>query len=177
MDRVLFQSGETKIVESILEHAPPIADKMRFSDKRECKIMGCSPLQALIVPMLDKTSYNLTIIHKDNPVGICGVVDVTHDPDMRIGRIWFLATDELETFKSKFLRWCPVVIEELSQGFDYVENIVPVDNHNTVEWLKFCKFSFNEKTVEIEGHEFFHFVRCVSEKGNVNSKTLRPVMH
>jgi hypothetical protein len=173
MAHELVRVGRLSLIKSRPHHAEEIADSLRFYDKRECMIWGFTPLEALTEPFAVDGSRTYTIKFDDNPIAMCGAVPI----DEHQGRVWMLGTGGVNNNFRPFLRGCREVIKILQGDFHTIENFVPVDHHETIMWLSWCGFTFDEETYEINGHAMMRFVRCSVRQNNVYYLNQRPVMH
>ena len=169
----LMRVGRLSLVKSRPEHAEAIADSLRFFDKRECMIWGFTPLEALTEPFAIDGARNYTIRYDKRPIAMCGIVP-TEDNQ---ARVWMLGTGAINNNFRPFLRGCKGVIDILQGDLDSIENFVPVDHHETIMWLSWCGFVFDDKTYEMNGHMMMRFVRCRERQNNVYYLNQRPVMH
>ena len=150
-----------------------IAPYLRFQDKRECLIFGLEPIEALSEPLSIEGAKTYTIRYDDNCIAMCGTVPI----DEETARVWMLGTGAINSNFRPFLRGCKEVIEILQGDYEMVENFVPVDHHETIMWLSWCGFVFDEVMHEVNGHTMMRFVRCINRKNNVYYLQQRPVMH
>ena len=72
---------------------------------------------------------------------------------------------------------CKWVADLLQDNYRVMENFVPIDHEETISWLTWCGFTFDEQLYEINGHSMMRFVRCKNPKNNVYYLEKRPVMH
>ena len=173
MDKEIMRIGRLSLVKSKPEHAEAICDYLRFNDRRECSIWGVTPLEALTEPLVISGSKTFTLRLDNDPIAMTGNVPI----EDRFGRIWMLGTGGINNNFRPFLRGCRGVIELLQEGYDSLENYVPVDHHETIMWLSWFGFTFDEEIYEICGHQMMRFVRCINEKNNVYYLDKRPVIH
>ena len=173
MDKELMRIGRLSLTKSKPEHAEAICDSLRFNDQRECMIYGATPLEALTEPLVISGAKTFTLKLDNNPIAMTGNVPIDEDH----GRIWMLGTGGINKNFRPFLRGCKPVIDLLQEGYLSLENYVPIDHHETIMWLSWCGFVFDESTYEMCGHSMMRFVRCVNEKNNVYYLDKRPVIH
>lgn len=169
----LVRVGRLSLIKSRPHHAEEISESLRFHDKRECMIWGFTPLEALTEPFAIDGSRNYTIRFDDRPIAMCGTVPIEEYQ----GRVWMLGTGAVNNNFRPFLRGCKEVINILQGDFHTIENFVPVDHHDTIMWLSWCGFTFDDETYEINGHAMMRFVRCRVRQNNVYYLNQRPVMH
>lgn len=173
MAKELLRVGRLSLIKSLPEHAEIVADDMRKADARECYIHNLTPLEALTEPLAINNAITYTIKFDEMPIGMCGNVPI----DEERARIWLLGTNAITYNFRPFLRGCNSTIKILQRGFDYLENFVPADHHDTIMWLTWCGFTFDKELYEINSHMFMRFERCFLDKNNVIDFTSRPVMH
>jgi hypothetical protein len=173
MVNVIKRVGRLSLIKSRPEDADELAPYLRLNDKRECLIMGLEPLEALREPLAIDGAFTYTIRFDENPIAMCGTVPVTDDT----ARVWMLGTGGINNNFRPFLRGCKEVIRILQGNYDMVENFVPVDHTDTIMWLSWCGFTFDDDLFEVNGHMMMRFVRCINQKNNVYYLQQRPVMH
>lgn len=169
----LARVGRLSLVKGRPHHAEQIADSLRFFDKRECMIWGLPPLEALTEPFAVQGSRIYTICFDKRPIAMCGVVPT----EERQGRVWMLGTGAINNNFRSFLRGCKEVINILQGDLESIENFVPIDHHETIMWLSWCGFTFDDVYYEINGHMMMRFVRCSVRQNNVYYLNQRPVTH
>ena len=165
--------GRLSLVKSTPQHAETISDSLRFNDRRECMIYGATPLEALTEPLVITGAKPFTLKLDNDPIAMTGSVPIEEEH----GRIWMLGTGAVNNNFRPFLRGCRPVIDLLQEDYESLENYVPIDHHDTIMWLSWCGFTFDEGIYEICGHSMMRFVRCVNEKNNVYYLDKRPVIH
>ena len=173
MDNVIKRVGRLSLIKSRPDDPDQIAPYLRFNDKRECFIMGVDPLTALREPLATYGAETYTIRLDDNPIAMCGNVPTGDDT----ARVWMLGTGAINHNFRPFLRGCKDVIRILQGKYEMIENFVPVDHHDTIMWLNWCGFTFDDVLFEVQGHSMMRFVRCINQKNNVYYLEQRPVMH
>lgn len=136
-------------------------------------IYGATPLEALTEPLVITGAKTFTLKLDNDPIAMTGSVPIEEEH----GRIWMLGTGAVNNNFRPFLRGCRPVIDLLQEDYESLENYVPIDHHDTIMWLSWCGFTFDEGIYEICGHSMMRFVRCVNEKNNVYYLDKRPVMH
>lgn len=173
MAKELLRVGRLSLNKSLPEHAEHVADNMRKADVRECYIHNLTPLEALTEPLVIDGAETYTIKFDKTPIGMCGNVPIQGDQ----GRVWLLGTDDITNNFRPFLRGCKETIDILQANYRTLENFVPADHHDTIMWLTWCGFLFDDKIYELNSHMFMRFERCVVDTNNVIDFTSRPVMH
>ena len=147
------------IAKATSEHANILQHNLRDSDVRECIIHGASPFRALMASIREK-GENYTCIIDGEPICMFGVNSIM---DNMIGRIWLLGSYEIEKRGRKFLRWSQSVVNYYQDKYYQLENVVPADHKNTIEWLEFLGFQILSPSLKVNSFKVFRFVRC---KGN-----------
>lgn len=173
MANEMVRVGRLSLIKSRPEHAEAIADDLRLHDLRECLIHELQPLEALTEPFATEGAETYTVMLDKQPIAMCGTV-----PNGNNGAsVWLLGTHGITNNFRPFLRGCSETIELLQDGYEYIENYVPVDHHATIMWLSWCGFSFDKVLYEVNGHTMMRFVRCTEKQNNVMGDYTRPVMH
>jgi len=173
MANEVIRVGRLSLIKSLPEHAERVADNMRKADVRECYIHNLTPLEALTEPFVIDGAVTYTLRLDETPIGMCGNVPI----DDVHARIWLLGTNGINYNFRPFLRGCCATIDLLQGSFASVENYVPVDHHDTIMWLSWCGFTFDETMYEINSHTFMRFERCAVDKNDGIGELSRPVMH
>lgn len=173
MDNVLRRVGRLSLIKSRHQDPEQIAPYLRFDDKRECFIFGLDPLTALREPLSISGAKTYTLRCDDTPIAMCGTVPL----DEETARVWLLGTGGINANFRTFLRECKWVADLLQDNYRVMENFVPIDHEETISWLSWCGFTFDEQLYEINGHSMMRFVRCKNPKNNVYYLEKRPVMH
>ena len=173
MARDLIRVGRLSLSKSLPYHAEAIADDLRLHDLRECLIYGLRPLEALTEPLAIHGAKTYTIKFDESPIAMCGSVPI----DQSSARIWMLGTNSITNNFRPFLRGCADAIELLHSDYEYIENYVPADHHETIMWLSWCGFTFDDVTYDICGHTMMRLVRCREKHKGVIAELTRPVMH
>ena len=159
---VLYDEGDVKIIKSTLDHASYLQHHLRHTDVRECMIHGSTPWRALHTPLSIKTAKTWTGIYQEIPVCMFGTVPLVEEHDIKTALIWMLGTNTLNKEWRKFLRLSRSVSEYLVEGYDLVENVVPIDHTKTIQWLSWLGFAFGDMPTMVNGFECVRFVRCAS---------------
>ena len=170
---ILKRVGRLTLIKSRTHDPDLLAPYLRLNDKRECLILGLDPLEALREPLAIDGAKNYTIRFDEDPIAMCGTVPISDE----MARVWMLGTGGINNNFRPFLRGCKEVIRILQGGYEMIENFVPVDHHDTIMWLTWCGFTFDDDLYEVNGHMMMRFVRCINQKNNVYYLQQRPVMH
>tara|TARA_R110000822_G_scaffold33505_6_gene95526 strand:- start:250 stop:792 length:543 start_codon:yes stop_codon:yes gene_type:complete len=169
----LNRIGRLSLVKANEYHAEQIADKLRLSDRKECLIHDMSPLEALTEPLVWEGAFSYSLKLDNDCIAMCGTVPI----DENCGRVWLLGTGAINQNFRTFLRGCKYVRDLLQGEYSQIENLVPADHHETIMWLTWCGFTFDEQPYDLNGHAMIRFVRCVKRKNNVYYFDKRPVIH
>ena len=152
------------IVKATSDHASYLQHNLRDTDVRECIIHGASPFRALMSSVREK-GENYTALVDDKPVLMFGVNPIMQDV---IGRIWLLGSYEIENQSKKFLRWSISAVNYFQDKYYQLENVVPADHSQTIQWLEFLGFQIITPPMKLNSFKVFRFVRCKGEKILVN---------
>ncbi len=145
---------------STLEDAIELAPRLRVEDVAEiAAFSGNSPLAALTGGV--GGTECLTIVGDEGQV--IGMFGINHLPEFGEGQaaIWLLASPELFSIKSQFLRETGTYLSRFHSQYPLLWNYVDCRNESHVKWLHRCGFVFINKH-ERFGHEqrpFYEFVR------------------
>jgi|MDSZ01.2.fsa_nt_gb hypothetical protein len=171
---VLCKSGKLFLVKATYDDIPYIADNLRDEDKLELEMYDVAPYEAIYDSFIESEKTSYTLIDYNKPIAMMGVSPINED----IGKVWFLATKELNKHYLSFLKKCPEVIDILQGNFKVIFNFVPDTHKKTMRWLAWCGFVFDiERKYLHNQHEFLQFFRCnVDESMSYNTKS-QPIYH
>ena len=172
-DNEIKRIGRLSLVWATTDHAEEICDHLRLPDRVECMIHNASPLEALTEPFGVEGARTYAIKYDDRCIAMLGTVPI----DYAHGRVWFLGTGAINENFRAFLRGCKDVIEILQGEYYQIENLVQATNHDTIMWLTWCGFVFEDEPYFVNDHAMVRFVRCQSKKNNVYYLDKRPVVH
>jgi hypothetical protein len=147
-------------------HAFELAFKLRQSDKFELALMGHDPLTALINPFrYTRPNVNTyTVLEKDNVLSMFGVVSTMKNP--KIGIVWFLSSELTKKQWLYFLKRNKKWTEYFLSDYEYVSNLIPEENRNTIRWLKWQDFSFNDKEIFVKNVKVLYFYKKIHNVSN-----------
>lgn len=130
-----------------------IAEYMRENDVFECRASGyATPLEA-INGSVKESHKAWTFCYGGVPLCVFGDV-----PDLCGGAVfWLLGTDEVKHHKREFMRRSKLFKGYLMKNYDYLTNVVCMDNKESVRWLKWLGAEFQEDTAMIMGKPFQRF--------------------
>lgn len=130
-----------------------VAGHMREMDAFECRAAGfATPLEA-IQQGFEMSTNMKTGSYNGVPLCVWGEV-----PDTCGGAvIWQLGTDEVKHHKRAFMVESKKVIESMLTEYEYLTNVVCLENKESVRWLKWLGAQFQEETAMIMGKPFARF--------------------
>ena len=120
---------------------PALYERMRVEDMLECIGLGVHPRVAC------EQSYELSekcysIKTRDYMLIASFGVCPTDDP--KVGCAWLLGTDLMPTIKKTFVKHSKEYLDELMGDYDYLTNIVSMNNKLSVRWLTWLGAEFGE---------------------------------
>ncbi|MDE3021849.1 MAG: hypothetical protein KGI54_08320 [Pseudomonadota bacterium] len=141
-----------KRVPTLMAHVIELSHTMREADVTEVALLGYNPRQALELSyLLSKKCWTYI---EDGKV-LC-IVGITKAPDdNNTGIPWMLATEEAFSNKARFLRANSPMLEELSQGYSGLWNIVHKGNRKAIRWLEWLGFEFKQAWSHEDFYEFY----------------------
>ena len=134
-----------------------LAPRLRAADAAEVRALGKRPIEALI-DGFRHSAQCLTIERSGRPCAMFGVVPAELD-GLHVGVVWLLGSDELLCFRRLFLRESRAWLDEISQGYDLLANIIDERNTVHIRWLRWLGFSLLGPHT-IFGSSFIEFV-CI----------------
>tara|TARA_R100001377_G_C3168631_1_gene102241 strand:+ start:221 stop:775 length:555 start_codon:yes stop_codon:yes gene_type:complete len=174
---VIASLRNISLCRSVISDVMPISQNMRLSDIRECAIFGAEPFKCLMEAVIEVPNETYTILLGKEPIAMCGTRE--YSDEMGSASVWMLGTKGIDNNFMLFLRalkQCSII--ELLQGhYKIIENLVPVDQDKTIQWLQWCGFKFEEIIENHYGYDLFRFNRCNSFEKSIYNNTSRPVMH
>ncbi len=150
-EEILFELGGCKVKLAKEEHAQYIAKNMRAIDVLECKAVGHTAAEAVMIGF-DWDDITLTGFDpKGNPMCImgsgCNVIPY----------IWLLGTDEVENNSYVFLKLSRKIAKFLLKKHKRASNFIHKDNLVSRRWLTFCKAEFL-KEIMFNEQPFYEFI-------------------
>lgn len=140
-----------------------LAPNLRIEDIRECmRASDMGPEEALDKG-LQYSHRCKTIWLYDKPIAMFGVVPGGDQGGMVMGYVWMLAARDLERYAKTLMRFAPLWVEDLSEGYDIVGNYVDEDNEVHVRWLERMGFKIVDRHKEFGPYRkpFLEFVKLV----------------
>jgi hypothetical protein len=113
---------------------------LREADRLELRAHGQDDAYIALEFSIRASEKCYTVWVDDVPAAIFGVALLSEDP--RVGSIWLLGTPKIETIKIQFLRESRKWLEDVSQGYDLLTNVVHEDNELHIRWLRWLGMSF-----------------------------------
>lgn len=143
-----------RLVGAEAAHIPFLAHHMRAADVMECAAFGRTPAAALSSG-LSSSLWALTAIVDDAPHAMMGVV--SRSMIEGIGVPWMLGTDQVYDHGRDMLRHAPAILAEMQATFGRLENLVSVENHRAVRFLRRVGFEICDAPINVRGTAFVHF--------------------
>lgn len=142
---------------SITKYTPAdgqyIGEHMRVKDVFECRAAGYADPVEAINGSVKESNKAWTFRCGDMPLCVFGDV-----PDLCGGAVfWLLGTDEVRNHKREFMRRSKLFKGYLMKNYEYLTNVVCMDNKESVRWLKWLGAEFQEDTAMIMGKPFQRF--------------------
>ena len=130
-----------------------IAEHMRDNDVFECRAAGFeTPLEA-INESVRASAQAWTFCYGNIPLCVFG--DVSDKCGGAV--IWELGVDEIRQHKKAFMQKSRHVIDIFLKRYEYLTNVVCMDNKESVRWLKWLGAEFEEETATLMGKPFSRF--------------------
>lgn len=150
-----------------------MAAHMRDMDRLEFRLMsGGLPTMDCMHLLQERSSKMLVGRWHGEPVVLYGVTPTTLLSGR--GQPWLAATSRVteRQIAKAFLRESRRALAGLSEGYDYLWNLVHAENAVAIRWLKWLGFTFTGLGAVVQGHRFEHFKM---ELEDVLSSTARPL--
>ena len=142
-----------------------LADHLRCEDLAEIVAASNMDAYTAIGRGFVESVPRVTVEFRGKPAAMFGVVPTENLESPRAGAIWLLGTDEIDLFKTRFLRESAQWLEFATRNYDVVGNVVDERNSKHVKWLKWLGFKFLRRIPQY-GHlglPFYEFVKVISE--------------
>ena len=153
----------------------PVSQNMRLPDIRECAIFGTQPFDCLMDAVINFPDETYTILMNERPVAMCGTSEYPNSKGN--ASVWMLGTNDIDKHYFVFLRGAKDCINILQADYKNIDNIVPVDHIKTIQWLKWCGFTFEEHIENHYGYDFLRFNRCNLFQSSIYNESSRSVIH
>lgn len=140
-----------------------VAQRMREEDVAELRAAnGVGPHDGLIRGFCE-SSLCLTIVHNDQPIGMCGVRADDHYPEL--GYVWLLATPDLPKITRDFVRQTPAVLAQFHKRYPVLTNLVDERNAVHIRWLQRVGFTFINRHPQagFEQRPFLEFIKLCAD--------------
>lgn len=132
-----------------------IAPRLRLTDRSEVLATGHGDVLDVLLRGFEESEVCLTLLtHTGVPFALLGVVSI----NKRWGRVWMLATDELNNMSIPFLKHTTAVLNALNFIYPVLYNIIDTRNDTHMTWLKWCGFNMMQK-FEINNVTFQYFMK------------------
>ena len=116
---------------------------LREQDNEECLGLGVFPFMACTQSAIPgDRNYTLRKNGTDELVACFGVGDTDCDGE---GCIWMLGTPLVKSVSNTFLRYSRDWVSYLVEGYQYVSNIVSMNNFISVRWLQWVGAVFGHE--------------------------------
>ena len=136
-----------------------ISQNMKETDLKECYIHQVTPFTALHLPIVEDKPYTFTAFFDEEPVAMFGVCERDIYEGYLCGDIWCLTTDKIHKIPITFHEVTKLVINYLLEHFDYLENIVPSEHIETINWLQNLGFTVTSEVIQINEYSCLRFVK------------------
>lgn len=159
---------KAKVVEGTLDLLIQMSSHLREADVQEVKAAsGATPEEAL-TRSFNRSSKCWVAVLRGRPILAFGVAPLSIMGF--IGSPWLLATDEILKVRREFIRESKRYVNEMSEGFELLQNYVDARNRVSINWLSWCGFVMEDaEPYGYEGRLFHRFhkqgggkVICVS---------------
>ena len=166
-DKYFQIDNHVGLIKSTHKHAQYLQSRLRTNDMIECAIHEITPFRVLHEAVADDDTFCITALYDEEPVCMFGVsplipCDQVYETinELRMGNIWMLGSNKLNTIRKSFYKTSKQVVNWLSEEFDYLENVVPLGHKKTILWLSLLGFDVGKGIITINNTECVRFVRC-----------------
>jgi hypothetical protein len=127
---------------------------MRDADRIEVGALGRSPEQALRAG-LGASLWALTALVDEEPHAMIGVAPKNMMEGL--GVPWMLGSESIYDHGRELVRYGPGIIAEMRRSFERLENIVHIENHRAIRFLRHFGWEISDEPVTIGGIDFVRF--------------------
>ena len=145
---MIFQAdfGPCSVRKSLQQDIFDLAPRLREADTIELRHWGSDPRKALMDSLLNA---KICLSLKDSKGKTAAMFGVGWTSSPRIGRIWFLSSDDLYQISRLFLRESPRFTEYFMKGHDVLFNQVHDRNIISARWLRWLGFEPTRNLLEV----------------------------
>lgn len=137
---IYYDKNGIIVRESTMKDVNFLKYRLRLDDIAEIWASHHHSPEVALTESLMRSSPCLTIDDNGKPVGMFGV-----NPESMLGSravIWFLASDDINKMKIRFLRNCKIFIKLMLNEYPLLYNFVDVRNTESVKWLEYLGAKF-----------------------------------
>lgn len=137
---VYYKQNDIEVRRSFPSDVEMLCNRLRQSDVDEVWASNnLTPWEALY-ESLTHSIVTFTITQKGLVLGMFGI-----NPDSMLGNqamIWFLASDDIDKIKLRFLRHSKRFVNLFLSMYPYLYNYVDIRNLQSMVWLSYCGAKF-----------------------------------
>lgn len=147
-------TAKIEVVEATQDLIDAMKGRLRQEDKDECWAMAHIGVDEGLQYSFKKAALCWVALVDDVPIICWGVSTTTMLSDYGIP--WLLGTDDIEKIGFRVLKHSRKYIKQMLDKFEYLQNWVDVRNTVSINWLKWCKFSFEKAEPFGPDNRMFH---------------------
>ncbi|MDR6816269.1 hypothetical protein J2X76_001423 [Neorhizobium sp. 2083] len=148
---------------SVPEDIPSLAPRLRKEDLESVLASGSRSAEASLTNGITYSDLCLTAIDEaGSPVLMFGTVP--HPHDATVAHLWFLGSNDLDTYGSALIRECQRYLGIFHRKYPLLSCFV--DHRASVRgrWLHSCGFTITGTITGPEGHPFHETIRLRSDQ-------------
>lgn len=158
--RIYYQKNNILVRQAFPTDADMLAGRLRRTDVEEIWASHTLTSWEALHESIVNATMALSITNHGSVVGVFGI-----RAESILGKkatIWFLASDDLDKIKYRFLRHSKGFVGMFLCFYPYLFNYVDVRNKPSIDWLRFCGATIEEPKpygdMRLPFH-YFHFER------------------
>lgn len=156
-----FDYGVAKVRPATLADAEALAPRLRKADLQE---LEASSRETPLALLQHGVTNSLKAYAIETPRGVAALFGVVPSPQPSCGNVWLLASDDLLTIRTTFLRHSRSWLRELFRDFRLLGNLVDQRNTVHVQWLRWLGFQFYTRHPHgLNGEVFIEFTKLRDE--------------
>jgi hypothetical protein len=157
---IFYKKDNVVVRRSYPSDADMLCNSLRKSDIDEVWAShNLTPWEALYLS-INESMMSLTITLNGKPIGVFGIKEESALGSKAM--IWFLATDELDSIRRRFLKHSKKFVNMFLNLYPYLYNYVDSRNLESIKWLEFCGAKIGDPIpygVMNEPFRYFYFER------------------
>ena len=140
-----------------LDDVIDVSQRLSTKDQEEALATYGTPAEDYLPAHCDLRNTWVIFDDAGNNYGLCGVMP---SGVPRLGQCWMVSTPDLYKNMRTFLKQSKHCFQDVTVGYDIVFNLVSVQNHEDLRWMKWMGFKFLRVCNQwgYDGRDYYEFV-------------------